>query len=647
MFMRETHTAPNAPREQYYNDSLLTKPTTSQSVYTNLSAGLITPAVWAGDIQQMFMQRPEGNPLRNLVESVDLLNETPGIGWGKQLAGSLSNMIGYGLNPITWGFGRLGTLAAERTIGAVSKALPETATIMARRPIAEMLGENIGKYVPTVKKGAEQVPLSMAILGEKYAKAFGTFAGAGAPAAWYENYNADTNHINWGGVARDMGVMGVFGLAIESVPFVYGVVKSKINRGLGKNVSEALKPVDYDLALENGLINRAEYDWIKDYSTNPLEAKNLKERATQILADGDHPINTATHEVPVEIVPQKDIENLKSALLDQGLSDLPEGHRNSLSDYIIHNSIDSLRENPNMLDGLRGFKDHIQTKLLAKTQKLAQANEMVDKNLLKSVKENMPFSQKSMFKHLRQAGFETSHVRQIPITIPENIRQIMRRQDEISRHLKKIKQYEKMVSQGKKGLGGKISSNKKQIEVIESKIPKILTPKEELTHLKEKLLTEKGLPKNWESSKDYHRLLDLSHAWHNAKTLLDRVHLEAQYERQEAYHNLADQILKMTDSDISRFANRGNVVNYMRDRITDKIFKRTPLLESELSAEKQNEIPSNADEVMSENDIQVKNSGADKLSKEFESTSNRFTEFKANEGIFNNLIKCVLGTVNG
>lgn len=648
MFVRESEAK---PKEMYYADSLLTKPTSTESAFANLSAGLMTPVAMIGDVDQLFEQRPEGNPIRSLVNSVQIMNQTPGMGWGQNLSNELSNMVGFGLNPITWGFGAVGSEVAGAVgagVGVVgSKVLPEAASVFMRRPLASVFGEPLGKYIPKVTVAGEEVPLTSQLLGEKYADAFGTFAGAGVPQAWYDNYNQDTRHIDWGGGATDLAKMGAFGLAVQTIPFAWGVLKARVNRGLGKPVSSELTMSDYNSALENGLITPEEHAWIKDYTENPLETPDLKQRASKILADNDIDHNMATHEVPVNIVDNDQMQNLNHALLDQSVSDMPGDVKSSLSDYIIRNSVDGLREKPNLIDGLRGYRDSVDNKLKFKSEKLAEADKMLDEHLTKSVKENMPFSQAEMFKTMKKFGFETSHIRNMPITVPDNMSSMLRRMEEIETLEAKNKVYAKKIQQGRQGLEGKVSSNEKKIQVLNEKIPKLLTPKEELEHLRKTLLTEKGLPKGYERSNAYNRLVDLSHVWHNAKTLLDRVLHEADYEKQEAFRNLADKVLTMADSNMGRFAERGNVVNYLRDRIKSKTLRRESNTGIDIKVAEQKEVPANADEIMQMNEADIAKSESKELAKEYGQIASKFKEFKSNENVFSNLIKCVLGGMNG
>jgi hypothetical protein len=275
-----------------------------------------------------------------------------------------------------------------------------------------------------------------------------------------------------------------------------------------------------------------------------------------------------------------------------------------------------------------------------KSSKLAEADEILDDHLLKSVKDNMPFSQKELFKHIRQAGFESSHIKHLPVTIPENMGSILKIESKIS----KLK--EKLTKDKRRGL----SENKqtvRRISELEKLKPKILTPKEELQQIKEKLLSKKGLPQNFEQTNAYQRLLDLSHVWHNARTLLNRVHLENEYNKQEAFKDLSNQVLKIADSDSTMIAHPDDVIDYMKRRIEGNLNKVEPIVDVMKAVDASEKVPADSDSILDEQAEQFKNTEAQDAKGEFIKSSERFKEFKGSENIFKNLIACVIGGIGG
>jgi hypothetical protein len=703
-----------APSDKYYADSLLTKPTIGQSVFDNLAAGFATPIVAINMLDSQFAQQPEGRAIRSALDTINLESQTPGIGTGHWLADEGANMLGFGLNPVTWGFGEAGGLAAKGVSAAAGRAIPDAASIFIRKPLKELVSKPIANYVPSAL-GEKSVGL----LSDKTLSTFGTFAGAGVPQGIVDNFNNDTGHISWGGVARESGEMGAFGLAIGSIPFAWGLLRGKINRGLGEAATTAITQDKLNLALEKGSITPDEHKWYSDYlehQKNPedvLKTEELKDRASQIINQNGHTANTASNEAQFQILQPKDIDNLHGAISDQLSGNVPDEYKEALSQYMVNNRMDNIRDNPNALDGVRGYVDFVNDKLANKDEKLNQADEILDNHLTRSVKENMPFSQKEIFKMMKQANFESSHLQHLPMTVPENIArrladmnevselkkenvrlerknlkvknqkyisQIKDRESRIGFLQKNIDTYEKLINKpeetkshvsdlqqrinkykldiaslrekdklvksGKRYLE-KIKKNEDRIANLENNSPKLLTPKEELSNLRRKILGEKGLPKKFELSKDYHRLLDLSNVWHNARTLLDRIHLEHEYNKQEAFRDLAQHTLNVADSNLPKMANPENVTDYLKRRIEGTLSQVEPVAKVEAIVKERRQVPADSDTILTEQEARIQKTQAVDAKEEFQLSSSRYKEFKVSDGIFKNLISCVLGAANG
>lgn len=637
-----------APQGEYYSDSLLTQPTFTSSVFDNLAAGFATPIVALNMLDDQFSKKPEGQAMLDSLNQIKLEQSTPGMGWTQWLAGEGANMIGMGLNPATWALGEVGGAVLGRAVPSVAaKIAPDAASVFMRKPIGEMISQPLGKYIPSMvgKEGAEKA-LSLGLISEKSLAAFGMFAGAGVPQGIVDNFNQDTNHIAWGGVAREMGEMGAFGIALGSIPFAWGILRGKINRGIGASATDGVTPEQLNQALENGHITPAEHKWYSDYMELQKDPKNveleqdLKNRGSQIINENGHTANTVSNEAMFEILTPNDVSNLHGAISDQLTGDVPENYKKALTDFIIHNRMDYIRQKPEWLDGVRGYVDFINQKLANKNPKLLEANKILDDHLLKSVNENMPFSQKELFKMMKQSGFESSHMQHLPVTIPENMTRHIKMQEKISKLKEKLKVAKRRGQPENK-------QTLRRIEELEAKLPKIMTPKEELEHIKGKLLGEKGLPKNWERSNEYHRLLDLSNVWANARTLLDRVHLEHEYNRQEAFRDLAHQTLRIADSDVGKISKPDDVLNYMKARVEGQLFKAEPIADVERAVTEKKTVPTDADTILSDQEAQIRDTKAESAKEEFVQSTDKFKEFKESENIFKNLISCVLGGIGG
>lgn len=632
-----------SPQQRYYSDSLLTLPSTSHTIFNNFAAGVATPILALNDLNSTFSQKPEGRAMHEALSAIEMENQTPGMGWGQWGANQVANLVGMGVNPVMWGFGEIGGLAVKGVGVAAEKIAPNAVTALMRKPLSSSMSLPLAKYLPEqIGREGEKKTLSAGLVSQKTLDTFGTFAGAGVPIGIVQNFDLNTGHINWGGVARDAGEMGAFGIAIGSVPFAWGVLRGKINRAAGELPSSEITPGKLNQALENGQITPIEHKWYVDYlehQKNPQDENvmaDLQTRATHIINDNGHDVNIASNEASFNILTPKDVEHINAVVPDQLIANIPqEFRRTALSDFLIHNRLDEIRNRPGTLDGVRGYIDHIKQKLSVKPSQIEAANRILDEHLLKGIKENMPFSQKEMLKHMRQSGFESSHMSQLPIVIPENMKFHVKQLEKIEKLKEKIKKY------------GENKQTEKRIEELTEKLPKILTPKEELEHIRSKLITEKGLKKDWERSNEYHRLMDLAHVWHNAKTLLDRIHLERDYERQEAYATLSEEVVSIADSDLPRLAKPENVIDYLKARIKGSVYQREPIEGAEIKAIEATQVPSDPDQALAEQEMQVKNSYAQDLAKEFTDASDRFKEFKSSESVFKNLIACVLGGMNG
>lgn len=635
-----------APQQEYYADSLLTLPTASQSVFHNLSLGFATPIVALNMLDKDFAKKPENQAMLASLNAIKLENETPGMSWKQWLAGEGSNMLGFGLNPVTWFGGELGGLAAKGVGSTVARVAPDALSIFARTPIKNLVSQPIGRYIPEKigQEGAEKA-LSLGLMGEKTLQNFGIFAGAGLPQGIVDSYKADTDHIEWGGVAREMGEMGAFGIAIGSIPFAWGVLQGKINRRLRRSPSDVVDTSSLDMALEKGHITPQEHQWYMDYLAHQKDPSNvelsekLKADGTEIINANGHRANTVSNEAMFEIMRPDDVSNLQGVIADQLTGNVPEPYKKALSDFIIHNRLDYMRQNPKWLDGVRGYVDFINQKLEARPSKTAEADEILGRHLTRGVKENMPFSQKELFRHMKKAGFEASHIQHLPVTIPENM----------TKHLKIAEKISKLKGKLEVARRKGLADNKqtlRRIDELEASLPKILTPKEELNYLRQELLG-KGLKKNFERSNAYHRLLDLSNVWHNARSLLDRVHLEHEYKRQEAFRDLAHQTLKIADSDMPRISKPENVVDYMKRRIEGNLNKLEPIADVKRVVDERQNVPADADTILNEQKVELDKSAADEAKEEFVQSTDRFKEFKESEGIFKNLISCVMGGLSG
>ncbi len=603
--------------EKWYNDQTHEKPSIAHSAFDNLAAGAATPSFIAKQIlDPTYKESPEGRGILNTLDYVAQENENPKIGWGQWMANQGASMIGMSMNPLTQIGGAVGSVVAKIGVGAIGKIAPSIGAI-ARKPFME-----------AVTKGA------------------GVGTGSMVPTAAYDNYNRDTNHINWGGVVKESFEMGGVGAVFGGLGYGAGILLGKINRTRGVPHETPVDQHEIDRQYKSGQLNEKEYKLGKDYleyQKNPHDMdkrQELQDRFTQLAKENGHKVNSADGTVIHDFVSPETVNNIQGVLPDQAASNhLPDDQRMQPSNYLIHNDLDKQRETPQKLDGLKGFLAEVNPKLEARDAKLAEHDALVDEHLHRGMKEHMDFSQKQIMKYLKQSGYESSHINQLPVNIPVNMEKRMVGLEKIAKFKDKLRR------EKRKGL----PENKqtvRRIAELEDRLPKLMTPKEELTHLRSKLLG-KGLKPDFQFSPEYHRLVDLAEVWHNARTLLDRVHVEHEYNRQEAFRDLAKAVVDIGDSDAPALANPDHILDYLKTRAEDSRRNLIPVSELNEKIAQQEKIPADIDRVFAEQDARFDKVKADEMKDDYVTQTEKFKEFQKKENVFKNVISCVMGVLGG
>ena len=646
-------TRQNIPSNQneFFQNSLLTKPSYFHSLFDNFAAGLATPSIAANDVANVFSQKPTGESLHSTLQAIQLGEDSPEMGKTQYYSDMVANMIGSALNPITLPFaalgGATGNIISKGVYSISERALPSAVNAFARKPLKEVLSHPLSKYIPrTIGKEGEEEALSVGLLGKKALDAYTIGVGVSIPFAISDKYRHDTNHIEWGGVARESMEMGGFGVAIGSIPFTWGIIRSKIREGKllsGKKVEvkeeNKTEMQDVEYAYENGHLSKKEYDWYlayNEYKKNPdnIEFKGNVERiASEIAIENGHNVNTVRNEIKYDLLTENDVKNLQAAISDQVSSDMPDEHKTSLSDFIVHNSLDKLIENKSALEGVRGYVDFVKEKVKLKSSKIKEIDSIFEKSMEKSTKENATFSQKKLFKFIKKQILDPKHLDNLPFTVPESLKKNIKILDKIN----------KLKKNFKKNPNKNIT---RRIKELKKSINKLKSPNEELKEIKEKLLFDKKNNKNIESNIYYSRLVDLSQVWKKAKILLDRINIEKEYEKQETFVELFEQILKLNDSNSGKLADPNKVINYIQSRIDDNLYK-TVKIESAIKDNKEliEKISLNLKEKIENKENILEETEAEKLKEDFLASSEKFDEFKKSENIFSSLISCVLGEI--
>ncbi len=382
MLVRDTTLA--SP-DKILSDNLTHKPSASQSVWENFTSGVATPFNAVASFDEEFSKSPAGQDAFGLLETIKRGNENPEVGKAQWAANEVSNLIGQVLSPPNWALGGVGARLLRPVSTLAAKVAPEALTALFRTPLNKIMASPIAKYLPGVigKKGEEQT-LSMGLLGHEAAQGFGIGASVGLPQEVVNNFNAETGKHDFLGIAKGMGMDGMFGIALSPIPVAWGVLRANINRARGLPSSFHVEPGEAEPHISPE--DHETWQAVDNHVQNPESRAEGREKATaaatQYLAKRGFPVDHAQERVNFEIMNRDQIDNLQAASVDQLLSDyVPEEHKTALTDFTVNAAVDDMSKNPEIFDGVRGYVDHIDRSLEKRGEILAHADALVDQHL--------------------------------------------------------------------------------------------------------------------------------------------------------------------------------------------------------------------------------------------------------------------------
>jgi len=643
-----------ASPEKFISDNLTHKPAASTSIWNNFSQGFTTAQDSLNSFNNEYIESPRGKAAAATREAIDRGNKNPEVGWTQWGANEAANLVGQALNPLTWALGEGAGLLAKPLVSAAGYIAPKGLTALMRKPITSLLAEPAAKYIPAEigKEGAKKT-LSMGLFGEELTKGFFVGAGVALPDSVLANFNAETKQHDFLGIAKGMGMGGIFGMGISTIPFAWGIAKANINRLRGKASSAPIEAGDAEQALADGLINKDTYDYWKELETyrqspegRAAAEEKLKSKSTKFLANKGHAVDHANDTAQFEILNRDQINNLQSATVDQLVADhIPDEHKGALTDFTVQAGIDDMRNNPAMLDGVRGYVEYADAALANSDEVLAKADSILADHIETGIpKGSVYFDQESLYKIAKEHGRES----QLPFAIPSAIKERLSQESRIEALEAKNKQLFNQYEQtGNAKFSREMKANNKKLEEMRANLKPLKTPVEELKAIHEDLIENKKLKPDFKKSDSYNRLQDLAEVWHPAKTLLDRVQLEEKINEQKAYRDLAKMMLDIADSNLGKMADVSKVQGYLEARTKPRINELHEPSKSIEQVKEAHQVPADADVIIAEQDRVVEQKTGKFTKEEYSKAKEKFNEFKGSEGIFKNLINCVLGSSNG
>lgn len=630
----------------------LTTPTTGESMTASFKSNYLQP----------FLLTPgmEDDKRKEMAERAGALRMESDRSQGmiQRSANWIAGQAGSILNPFSLLAGGAAGLIAKPLIrvgaGLIGRYLPSEATALLTKPLSEAVSKKLPQTV-----GAE----SAASLTGKAVSGYSMLTGFSLPGDIANTYNPKTDQFNWHGGIKAAFEDGGVGLTLMAAPYLAGSIWGKL---FGKAADHTQMPLPgekvegfteshIDDAIASKRLSPQQGQWLKDYVFQGDTNENVAKRATEMLIQDGHPVDSATNKVLFKILKPEDVSNLQTAVSDRMASDLPENIKPLYQDFVNHSRIDDMRADPNstsVIDGLKGTVSFVRKRLAKAPEELVNFHKIMRKLLPQNVKEENPFTQRKIMRGIKKAGRPS-------ITVPEQVEKRIAQGGRINRLKQQNRDYQRELDKsGKPRFKQLIDKNKKRIVDLTEKMQPLMTHREEIQHLREKLLPKGRVAENFKGTRQYRRLLDLTRVRNDARRLMHEIHLKHEYELHEAYATMLDTITKVIRSEFGKLAKTENINDYMRERIQASVpeFKNLEIsaVKKEVAEAKvkmvkayeETKTPEARDAALKALDEEISESESKENRDEYEVIKNQLDEFKANENVFSNLIKCVLGARN-
>lgn len=573
------------------------KPTTAQSMLQSVTRPAIRSLYAVETGLDWATGTPTDQRLTNAVNLIDYQLNHPDFGTGQKVANGVANAAGMFLDPISMALGGiLGKVTGKLALG-VMDLVPEYVSVLGRGGISreamgELLEQPIGSF--SNNKFARFLPKNFHDMVEKSSKIIGDIEGFTATESFLENYDVNQQRLDYGGLVKSIALNGGIGLSIPVVGWTAGIIFGRAERNLARTGEASAKPIaelpkDERVkaikdAFKKGAVTQEEHDYIVNlYEKKNPDQSHIKS-AIPLLKGEEHPVNALTGSVDFPFMTEQELKQLQTFAVDQ-MAASPKDFERTLSTFISHKMLDRytemLTDNPYFLDGIRGHLSDLNERLAAQEKQLAEHDIYVEKTTTRANERLQPITQQKLYKMMREGEL---HHREMPFIVPKNVQRIRQAERKIDIREQSLKEYQKELKKlepaSKKynyfdrlieKTQRRIDRERSVLEEYKAGEGKVLTQAEEVRAIEKRLLGKKELPKNYETSNDFLRLLDLSHVYPQARALMRRIARREEYEMQKAYHQILGDIVRIAESGFVNIADPKRVSDYLKARIEGKL----------------------------------------------------------------------------
>jgi len=646
------------------------KPTVGESTFNALRQ----PAYRSAYAIQSMFDWAKGEPTdQRLTDAVDLIGyqlQHPDFSTGQTVANSVAGVAGMMLDPTSLILGGVIGKGLGKGASLISNLIPDTVSALSggylsKSAINEALSKPISVFANN--KYAKYLPKNLHEVIETEAKNAGMMTGFTLPESFLENYDKDTQRLNYGGMVESIAFNGGIGLAIPPLAWTAGVILGKAGRFLGEElkelpISEKIKKLA--LAREKGGITEKEEEWLRNVYENPKDYESHLNSSMKLLDKENHPVNVFSGKLEVPFMTQEEMKQFQTFAVDQMASNNSISYKNALSDFVTHSMLDRMgkmvKDNPAMLDGIKAHIDETASRIEKRVEQLAKEDVYINHTTPRSSVKNQPLSQQKLYNMMKKGNMNE---REMPFIVPENIKKMFKLEGDLKQLELKSKNYQREFDKTGRSKFKKLKEkNDLKIKISESvldrfktKEGKIQTQAQEVKNIQRRLIGSDKLPPKYQMSTDYYRLLDLTHVYPQARALLRKIAIREQYEMQAAYNEVLKGIVNIAESGMKEIANADRVVNYFKERIEGKaniqsfekymsdkvesVEKTVSSIESKAKGNEQS-IEQQFNDINDNPNI----SGASK--EEFNVLYSKLNQFKTSEKALEEMIKCMMGAAN-
>ena len=522
------------------------------------------------------------------------------------------NFLGTALNPIFLAAGIATGGAADAGLTAGGSLLQDTLPAIVSKAGEKGLAGAALRVIPKAIRG-------------------GSFlAGGTLPQDVAENYDTNTDSIQWGGVAKNVGENFGVGMALEPIFPVVGTLLRKM--GLRNIIDKESPTIDNsavkDVEKDPGF-SQSEKDFLQAYHKK-APTEELNTLAKQVIRENSPDALNEDGNMHVKLADATQLTTLNENLVSEMANDLPLPQKTPLSESITNSQLGETIGNPNVLDGLDGLIFHTDAQDKSFDSVLSATLKDVKRSTRELPEDTRSVSQAAIFKEATEGNYSG--------ILPKNVEQKLRLVNEIKKQQKSIN------TRLPDRLRKRINVGIKKLENENDSIP-LLKHGAELREIEENLFPKGELLSDYEKSPDYMRLLEMIRSKTKslqARLLAAKIQITGDMNKAKGFREVAHKLKRMSQNPNLNFDKSTDAIEYARNTILQKQEKAPNISISDIETKATVEGKKVPEEEISKTDS-FSTPEAAQLLEGANTLIRQANEMKAEKSVFDALNTCMKG----